>query len=160
MEDNKSLWTIDPGKIRAVSKEYNEYCDFNEIDSSTRDNTVKETVSYRSHTEWTLLCDKGLSTQMKHQHHKESSTKLIECYSGYLDTIVGSGKCNKNLSIKEVYNTLYELLFVPISSLHGAKEAEKYWKVFANNVSNMWILSRMCFLVPYKINLQQIKLLT
>ena len=126
MKDNKSLWTIDPGKIRTVSEHYNEYCDSNDIDSSAKDNTVKETVSYRSYDEWTSMCDKAvkyLGKQMKYQHHKESNTKLIECYSGYLDTNVGSGKCNKNLSIKEVYNTLY-FLFVPISYLHGVKEAE------------------------------------
>ena len=68
-KDNLSLWRIDPSRIRAVDKEYNEYCDLNAIDTSTREDTVKEIISYRSHAEWTSLCDKGvkyLSTQMKY----------------------------------------------------------------------------------------------
>ena len=119
----------------------------NDIGQSTTNSNAKEISERCTTREWSLLCEKCLtyvSNKMRHQHHKESHTNLISCFTGYLRTHLHRSNKKKG-EISEVYTTLFELLFVKISSILGFKVIDNVVMIPAQPTSNMWILSRMCF---------------
>ena len=145
--NNDSYWMIDPTKISNQPESYEKYCKLNNIDPSNTNTNAQEISERLTTKDWSLLCEKCLTyviNKMRHQHHKDSHTKLISCFTGYLRTHLHRIKRKKG-EISKVYTTLFELLFVKVSSLLGFKMIDNVVMIPAKATSNMWILSRMCF---------------
>ena len=137
-------WTVDISQFEMETKVYHKYINSHKPSFKSM---AKELVLSRTIDAWKEIsntCMNFLANKMKYLPEGTKPDKRISSYSGFITKNVSRMKSRE---MKDLYNTLYELMFIPITKMPGStltKDSTTY-ELPVTIFTNLWLISRVTF---------------